>query len=350
MFSKSALYKEDIEFVKNFDIDWDKLRNTTILVTGATGLIGTVIVDVLMSKNETEGANISVIATSRSIDKLRKHFSAYEKEPIFSAIQCDVTQEIALSQKVDFIISLASNTHPVLYATEPINTIETIVAGTKNILQFAVTCGAKRVINASSVEIYGENRGDVDRFTEDYCGYINCNTLRAGYTEGKRLAESLCQAYVEEKNLDVISVRLGRVYGSTLLATDTKSTTQFIRKSVNREDIILKSEGKQEFSFVYVADAVSAIFLLLTRGKRGEAYNVAHDEVKSLRGVAEILAKLNGKEVLFDLPTNVETKGFSVVQKALMDCEKIAKIGWKANYDLEAGLNRTVAIIRSENA
>ncbi len=89
-------------------------------------------------------------------------------------------------------------------------------------------------------KIYGENRGDVEKFTEDYCGYIDCNTLRAGYPEGKRVSESLCQAYSAKHHLDIVIPRLCRTFGPTMLLSDSKASSQFILNTVHGEDIVLK--------------------------------------------------------------------------------------------------------------
>lgn len=349
MFSESGLYKEDINYIAAYDINWDKIRNSTILITGATGLIGTVLVDSLMCRNKLHSTNVRVVIMSRSLENAQNHFKSYIDDDLFAIAECDITKSFFVNEKVDYIVHLASNTHPALYANRPIETIDTIVLGTKNILEFAAEHNVKRVVNTSSVEVYGENRGDINRFTEEYNGYINCNTLRAGYPEGKRLAESMCQAYINEKGIDVVSVRLGRIYGAPVRKTDTKSTTQFINNAVNNEDIILKSKGLQKFSYTYVADTVTAYLQLLANGQSGEAYNVAHDEIKTFVEVANILANINGKQVKFEYPDSTIQKGGSSVQSALLDSKKIRQLGWKAKYDLKSGLVRTVAILRSKN-
>lgn len=153
----------------------------------------------------------------------------------------------------------ASNTHPFLYSGKPIETILTNVAGTNNLLEFAVKHRCKRFLFLSSVEVYGENRGDCEKFKEDYCGYINSNTMRAGYPESKRTGETLCQAYIKEYGLDSVILRLARCYGPGILQNDSKALSQFIHRAKEKRDIILKSEGKQEFSYVYQADVVDAM-------------------------------------------------------------------------------------------
>ena len=128
-------------------------------------------------------------------------------------------------------------------------------------LEFAYSHHALRCVFASSNEIYGENRGDIEKFPESYCGYINCNTLRAGYPESKRCGEALCQAYIQQKGLDIVIPRLTRSYGPTLLKSDTKALSQFLRKALLGEDIVLKSAGTQYYSYLYVADSVSGLLL-----------------------------------------------------------------------------------------
>ena len=164
---------------------------------------------------------------------------------------------------MDYCIHLASSTHPVQYATDPIGTITANIIGTRNLLEFASSHGCKRFAFASSNEIYGENRGDTELFKEDYCGYIDCNTMRAGYPESKRCGEALCQAYIRQKNMDIVIPRLTRSYGPTLLSSDTKALTQFLHKGLAGEDIVLKSEGTQYYSYTYVADAVSGLLTVL---------------------------------------------------------------------------------------
>lgn len=346
MFSKSRLYEEDLALVSTTFVDWDVIAGKTFFITGATGLIGSTLVDTLMYHNRTHDTGIKVIALTRNIEAARHRFDIFKDDPLLEFLQGDVAHRIEISQSVDYIVNLASNTHPGLYASRPIETIESIISGAKNVLDLAVKKEATRVIQASSVEVYGENKGDVERFTEEYCGYIDCNTLRAGYPEGKRLAESMSQAYITEKNIDVVSARLGRVYGAPTLSSDMKATTQFIRNAVRGEDIVLKSKGEQEYSCIYVADVVSALLMMATRAKCGEAYNISSDEVKSFRDLAGILAGLNDKEVVFDIQDH---KGASVVQRALMDSSKLKRMGWSAQYDLSHGLSRTVEILRSDD-
>ena len=198
--------------------------------------------------------------------------------------------------------------------------------------------------------MYGENRGDAELFDEDYCGYINCNTLRAGYPESKRCGEALCQAYKSQKGLDVCVARLTRSYGPTMIMSDTKAVSQFIKKGVAGEDIVLKSEGTQYYSYTYTADAASGLLWILLAGESGEAYNIADISGDiTLKDLASIIAEMNGKKVVFELPDAVEAAGYSRATKARLDGSKIRALGWKPMYNIKTGMERTVKILRSIN-
>jgi nucleoside-diphosphate-sugar epimerase len=198
------------------------------------------------------------------------------------------------------------------------------------------------------VEVYGENRGDVERFDEGYCGYLDCNTLRAGYPESKRCGEALCQAYAVQRGLAVYVPRLPRTYGPTLLASDTKAVSQFIHRGVAGEDIVLKSEGTQTYSYLYVADVVAGLLHVLTSCESGVAYNLADERSDvSLRDLAQTIANIAVSRVVFDLPDEVELAGYSTATRAVMDASRVRAKGWRACYGLRDGLERTIRILRS---
>ena len=254
-----------------------QLEGKTILLTGATGMIGSFLVDVLMTRNAQLPASqqTTVIAIARNSRTAKQRFAAWQDSDRLCFLACDVSQELsALPVQPDYYIHAASTTHPVAYANEPVNTVLSNVFGINNLLAHMTSHGGGRLLLLSSVEIYGNNRGDTEYFTEDYCGYIDCNTLRAGYQEAKRVSESLCQAYVKERGADVVIVRLARVYGPTMRLNDSKAAAQFILNGVRGEDIVLKSEGTQYFSYAHVYDAVSGLLHVLLNGESGQAYNL----------------------------------------------------------------------------
>lgn len=345
----NSLYLEDISYVAGLELPWDKLRNSKVLITGAGGLIGSFLSDVLMWRNKNAGMNCKIYAMGRNESSAQERFVQYLESPLFTFVVHDITDKLKLDESFDYILHLASNTHPVAYATQPISTIATNVIGTDNLLRYASDHGARRFLFASSNEIYGENREDAEFFAEEYCGYINCNTLRAGYPESKRCGEALCQAYRRETGIDIVIPRLTRSYGPTLLKSDTKAMSQFIKKAVSGEDIVLKSEGNQYYSYTYEVDAVSGLLTVLLKGKNGEAYNIADEKSDiMLKELASIVAKSCGRKVVFEIPDNMEKLGYSTATKARLDGSKLKKLDWEMKYDIPEGIERTIRILKAQ--
>lgn len=343
-------YMEDVLSVAGLDLPWDKLQGRSVMLSGATGLIGSFLIDVILEKNTRENLNCTVFALGRNEEKAKARFCKFADDSHYVFIPYDVKLPLVRDEidTVDYILHLASNTHPMLYSTDPIGTITTNIIGLQNLLDFAVKHNAARFAFASSNEVYGENRGDVELFDEDYCGYINCNTLRAGYPESKRCGEALCQAYRVQNGLDVVVTRFTRSYGPTMIMSDTKAISQFIRKGIAGEDIVLKSEGTQYYSYTYMADAVSGLLWILLAGESGEAYNIAeeHSDIM-LKDLAAVIAGIKGKKVVFELPDAVEAAGYSKATKARLNGDKLLKLGWKPKYDIKSGMERTIRILES---
>lgn len=345
----NKMYIEDLNAVAGLKLDWSRFKGKTVMISGATGMIGSFLTDVLMHKNKTEELDCCIHALSRNREKLCDVFREYTNDKNFKYSILDVNARNFApdADRADYILHLASSTHPKAYASDPIGTITANIIGAYNLLEYAVSQKSERFIFASSVEVYGENRGDTDKFREDYCGYIDSNTLRAGYPESKRVGEALCQAYIMQKGMDIVIPRLARTYGPTMLADDTKAISQFIKRGVNKENIVLKSEGNQLYSYAYVADAVSGILYCLINGKSGEAYNIADERSDiTLKALADKIAVFAGTSVVFDLPDKQEALGYSKATKAILDSKKIGGIGWQPLFDLDSGVKRTIEIMR----
>lgn len=340
------LYEQQIKkFIQDNKV-WDKLCGKTILLTGATGMIGVCLIDMVAAFNEivsNQDLQVRVIAISRNEASAKARLKAHWDKSWFSYVVHDVNEPMEDVGNADFVIHAASNTHPLQYANDSIGTIASNMIGTKYLLDYAVAHKITRFCFVSSVEIYGENRGDVEKFDERYLGYIDCNTLRAGYPESKRLGETLCNAYGQTYGLDFVIPRLSRVYGPTMLSSDSKAISQFIKKAAAGEDIVLKSEGTQTYSYTFVTDAVAGLLYILTLGKSGQAYNVADKKSDiSLKNLAGYLAEAAGTKVVFELPEESEKRGYSTATKAMLTADKLEALGWEANVHMAQGLACTV--------
>ena len=341
-------YSEDIKTVCELPYDWSYFKDKSIMITGATGMIFSLFIDVLMYKNENEGLNCRIYPISRSMNKIEDRFPGYMENELFIPVITDIGRELSLPDdiRIDYFIHGASNTHPLAYSTDPIGTITTNIVVLEKLLSALSERDIKRFVFLSSVEIYGENRGDTDRFSEDYCGYIDCNTMRAGYPESKRCGEALCQAYIKQKGMDIVIPRLSRVYGPTMLSSDTKAISQFIKNGVSENDIVLKSKGDQLYSYSYAADAVSGVFYVMIYGTKGEAYNICDPSSDiTLKDLAGLIADHAGTKVIFDLPDETEKAGYSTATKATLDPSKLLNLGWKPMFPIKEALPRTIDIL-----
>lgn len=342
MNKQHPLYKEDLKNIINVR-GFDALCGKSFLITGASGLIGVCLIDALMLANKN-GADITVYAVGRNKEKATARLGEYYDDKHFCFIEQDVRLPLQDDIIADYIIPLASNTHPLSYSQYPIETVEINVKGAEHALQKAIKCNAT-ILYPSTVEVYGNARGE-DVFTEDYTGQLDLSTARSCYTESKRVSEALCQSYIAEKGAKVKIVRLSRIFGPTMLMSDTKASSQFILKALDGEDIVLKSKGEQYFSYIYVADAVCAMLYVLLYGGNGMVYNISNEKCNvRLREFASYCAELAHKEVVFDLPSETERKGFSIAMQAILDNTKIKSLGYISHYFIQDSISRTLAIM-----
>ena len=328
-------------------INLEKIYNKSFLITGANGLIGSYLVDFLDYINEKFHTNVKIYAMSRSKEKLVARF---KNTKTVNLLEQDLSEPINEKVYCDYIIHLASNAHPRAYAQCPVDTMKTNILGTINLLEMAKEVNAK-FLYISSGEIYGNN---IDHyFTEDDLGLIDSKSIRACYPESKRAAETLCMAYNAQYGVVVNVARLCYVYGGTITDTNSRADAQFLRNVINVENIVMKSEGKQRRTYCYVADAVSALITILLEGKSPEVYNVANmNSIVSLREYAQTLADIANVELKFELPDEVEVRGFSKPADSILDSTKLLKLGWQPKYTIKEGLEHTYNIkkeLRNEN-
>lgn len=326
--------------------DWpalDALRGATVLVTGATGLIGACLTDALARASRARKLGVRVIALCRDAARARARFDGAANVTPCGA---DLAAWSGALPAADFVVHAASNAHPMAFSADPVGTMRANLLGTMRLLE-GLRAGGRRLLLVSTGEIYGENPAVTDGFREDGFGKIDPMNPRACYPESKRAAETLCASYASQYGLDCVVARLCYVYGPTVSAANTRADAQFLRRALAGEDIVLKSDGAQLRSYCYVADAVRGLLAVLTSGARGEAYNVAaRGEAHTIRAYAETLARLAGVRVAFDLPPEAERRGYSAVTRAVQNPSKLEALGWAARVPLAAGLARTLAILK----
>ena len=243
----------------------------------------------------------------------------------------------------------ASNADPVNFAKKPVDTLLANVLGTHELLEYGRCCGIKRFLYISSSEMYGQPDDSVSDFAENYCGPINYSSPRSCYPAGKRAAELLCQSYISQYDMDAVIARPCHIFGPTMLQQDSRAVSEFLRNAVLGKDIVLKSAGLTERSHCYVADAAAAILLILLKGSKGEAYNIADPNYQmTIRTFAEAAAKAGNTKVIYESPNNMEAAGYSVVKRTVLDTSKLQNLGWRPRDKEMSKIEMTVRILQSK--
>ena len=320
-------------------------RENTICITGATGMIGSCLTDILLCADEEYGNRFSVIALGRNESKLRERFAYAAGSPFLKFAVRNIMAPLELDNEPDFILHLASNADPRNYALYPAETLLANVCGTHNMLDYCRAHKKTRLLMTSTFEVYGKN-GDREVFSEDDSGEVDLNQIRSCYPESKRAAEIMMRCYHQEYGVDCVIARLSSIYGPTMASDDSKAHAQFIRNGLRKENIVLKSEGLQRRTYTYLMDTTSAILTIMFRGESGQAYNVSNENsVASIAEVAGTVAHICGTKVVYDLPDDVESRGFSRPQNCILDNGKLRALGWSGRYTLTEGLKATIKIL-----
>lgn len=386
-------YIDDIKKAASADLPWEKLSGKNILVAGATGMIGTALVDVLMARPNID---FNVYASGRNEAKLKTAFSKYLADTHFHFLRMDLCQPIdglcssegsadrscdagccedggddtgskgvngnvadrnnvcgndagccedgsdgVSGMEFHYIIDAAGVSSPQLYSTDPVSVVKSNVLGVDNLLSYGIGHSIEKFVYLSSGEVYGEGDGRV--FTEDYSGYVDCTKLRSCYPSAKRVSESLCVAYSHQYGIDISIARPCHIYGPHFNGSDNRVYAQFIRNVLDGEDIVLKSDGSQFRSWCYSVDCASALLYIAIKGKNGEAYNVADESSNvSVKCLAETVASIAGRKVVTELPSEAEKSGYNIVTKSVFSTEKLRALGWKVEGTMEEKLRSTI--------
>lgn len=316
----------------------------SVLVTGASGLIGSAFAELLLAA-KADGLAVDVVLGGRSEAALRSRFAGTPAPWTFEPH--DASRPWRGSRPFDFVLHAAAPAHPASICAHPAETLRTIVAGTDNILRHAAATGAQRLLYVSSSEIYGTIPGKETPWREDELGIIPLLSPRSCYPQGKRTAETLCTAVAAETGLDVVSVRPGHVYGPTITDADSRAHAQFAHAAAMGAPIVLKSSGGQRRSYVHALDAATAIAAIFARGTTGEAYNLAPSEITTVREMAEAFAVAGGVSIRFAAPSAAEAAGYNPMTMSALDGARLAALGWKPIFEMKSGAEATIQDLRS---
>lgn len=351
LFVAGNMQMEDLEYVvEQHEEDLKKYRNSSVLVSGATGFVGKMLVKTFLLGNRKKNLGIHVIAAIRDQKKAEREFNLLLKEADLELYVGDITEPIDYKGNVDYIFHTASVTTSKTMIEKPVETLNISCEGTKNILELARKKQTKGIVYLSSMEVYGTPDPLLERVTEKELGYVDLTSARSCYPEGKRLCECLCAAYSSEYKLPVRIARLAQTFGAGVSGEDNRVYAQFARSAIHGEDIVLHTAGTSEGNYCYIRDVVAALLLLGTCGSDGEAYNVVNEE--SHMQIRE-MAMLVADEVAHGrIKTRIEIPetdcGYAPSVKMHLSGEKLRKLGWKPQIGMRETYERMIADMIAE--
>lgn len=340
----NIIVQEDMKDIYNEDILFNKLKNKSVLITGATGMLATYIVYFLYYLNLNRDINVKIHILARNKKKIEELFGAFTNDENFIIVNQDVTNEISIKEKIDYIFHLASSANPKNILENPIGIIKANTLGTINICEFALRNNAL-VFFASTREIYGKIEGK-EFVKEIDMGVCDCLEDRACYPESKRISETICKSYNLQYGMKYQICRIAHVYGPGMnIDNDGRIMSDIISDIVNNRNIILKSDGSAQRAFCYLSDAVRAIFFILLNGQENDVFNLSNEEeeisIKDLARLATELFLEKNIKVNYQISNN-NSNLYTNYKRSKLDNSKLYDLGWKIKTNLKEGIKKTV--------
>ena len=321
-------FHQDMEDILHAEfIPWARLKDKTVLITGATGLIGYTLVNSLVNASKVQKLNIKVLALVRDLERAKARFSEINGESALSYIVGTVEELPEITEPIEYIVHGASQTASKAFVEQPVETILTALKGTQSILELAKAKQVSGLVYLSSMEVYGHPQKG-HKVTEEEIGALSPLDVRNSYPISKVQCESLCCAYAKEYGVPAMTVRLTQTFGPGVNYNDGRVFAEFARCVIEKRDIVLKTKGETERSYLYTADAATAILAVLLKGQPGQAYNAANESTYcSIAGMAEKVARQGGIQVRYEIQDE-SSNGYPKALYMDLDTKRLQHLGW----------------------
>ena len=346
----NPIVESDIQELIKHKKYFEPFIGAAVLVTGATGLLGSLLIKSLSRYARENNKNIKIFACCRNKEKFYSVFEGYSGiVPVCS----DIFSADIQKYDIDYVVHAASNTDSKSFVEKPVDTIVTAVNGTNGLLAQCAIKPLKGFVYLSSLEVYGAfpDYDGIKNVTETDYGYIDPVAVRSSYSEGKRLAETMCKAYQSQYGVPVAIARLCQTFGAGVAYNDNRVFAQFARSVLEGKDIVLRTKGETVRNYCYTTDAIAGILTVLAHGKPGEAYNVANKNTTiSIADMAGLFCKFcpdNKSKVVFDIAEDAGKLGYNPVVKLQLDSSKIEKLGWNAEIELNEMIHRFIESLKN---
>ena len=282
--------------------DFAALRGSRLLVTGATGFVGSWIIETVAFANVAAQAGIKIFAlVPPGIDAERdaSHITGLEgvhlvHGDILTIDRAELTRQNADAASLDAVIHAAIAVNASSIERNPLPTLDTAVEGTRRILDLARHSGARRFLFLSSGAVYGPAPSHLATIPETHLGGPDSTDPRAVYAEGKRIGEMMCACDTRAHGLETVMARGFAFVGPRLPIDRHFAVGNFIRDALAGGPVVVSSDGTAVRSYQYAADMAIWLWALLMRGQSGRAYNVGASREISIRELASAVAHAAG--------------------------------------------------------
>jgi UDP-glucose 4-epimerase len=299
-----------------------------ILITGGAGFIGSY----LCEKYTKEGHTVLCLDNFLSGNLLNvRHLLDYRNFKLVKGDVRDFNRLERISRELDVIFHMAAQIHVDRSYVEPRLTYDINVMGTQNVLEVARIYDVKKVIHASTSEVYG---------SAQYVPIDEKHPLDAPHPYGasKIAADRMCNAYVKTYGMDISIPRFFNIFGPRQRDIAYGGVISiFTRRVLNNIPPIIYGDGRQTRDYTYIEDAISAFDLVLNHESRLEPINIGSGKEVSIIDLAKMIIDLCGKKGKIK-PVHVEPR-IGEVKQLIADARKAKEVlGWKPKYDLKEGL------------